>query len=203
MRCATESKTTNCRSGSDDEQGFADEVNVEETFNAKRGQNFTDLPSRGASHSCGAAESGSHRGIFGKRPLLLAFAGNLSRRVEPDWNFTTRGTYRSLVSVASGAWPGTGLRLGRVLHPWHRLLFADQDAEHQHVSGAQGLDIVEPLDLWSGSALAGRSDRLALAMDPAGIRDCSNSEDFYSSSWPCVATDRPVENQRNPRGWSW
>ena len=89
------------------------------------------------------------------------------------WNLIGISRHEALTalssSVASGAWSGTGLRLGRVVHPWHRLLFADKDAEYPHVSGRQGLDIMEPLDLWSGSALAGRSDRLALAVDPAGV----------------------------------
>src|SRR6185503_1909637 len=71
--------------------------------------------------------------------------------------------------MASGTRPSSVVRLGWVVHPWHRLLFAYQDAKYAYVSSGQRLDGMEPVDLRRGSALVGRGDRLALALDLTGI----------------------------------
>ena len=59
--------------------------------------------------------------------------------------------------MASGSWAGADLRLDRVIHSRHRVLFAYQDEKHKGLSRPRWLGLLESLDRRGANALVRRS----------------------------------------------
>src|SRR5215469_9453702 len=72
--------------------------------------------------------------------------------------------------MVAGTWPSADFWLDRVVHPGHWFLFANQDAEHAHVSGADRLDHMAPVDGRNCASLDWWCDWLALESSAATLR---------------------------------